>query len=100
MNARIATDERSVMHCEPVRIARISLKIHRLQHSPSGRIVLDERRPELGMALAIVTDDLPDAAVVPGDGVIAGLVGSLVERNHKFRLPGVRIETQNGAQPQ
>src|SRR5215469_167364 len=64
------------------------------------RIILDESRPVFGIVLGIVTDDLPDDAIVPGDRVIARFIRRLIERNHKFRLPGVRIDTNNRAQPE
>src|ERR1700693_2314979 len=100
MDAGIATDQRSGVYGEPVGIARVWFKIRRLQHAPGSGIVLDERGPVIGIVLTIVTDDLPDAAVVPGDRVIPRLLRSLVERNHKFRFPGVRIDTQNCTQPE
>jgi len=99
MDAGIATDQCPVVHCETVGIARVWFKIRRLQHAPGCGIVLDESGPVIGIMLTIVTDDLSDAAVVPGDRVIPRLLRSLVERNNKLRLPGLRIETENCAQP-
>src|SRR5215831_5411215 len=50
------------------------------------------------MVFGIVTNNLPDGAIVPGDRVITRLVLRLIERNHEFRFPGVRIDTKNCAQ--
>src|SRR5690349_24036253 len=100
MDAGIATDERPFVHGEPVGIARVRFKIGRLQNAAGCGIVLDESGPVLGMTFGIVADDLPDGAVVPGDRVISRLFRRLVERNQELRLPGGRIDTDNGAQPE
>jgi len=100
MDACIATDQRTVVHCESVGITRIGFKIRRLQHTTGSGIVLDESRPVIGVVFGIVTNDLPDGAIVPGDRMIARLVRRLIERNHEFRFPRGRIDAKNPVQPE
>src|SRR5215469_3160483 len=99
MDAGVAANQRAVVHGEPMRVTGIWREIHCLEHAPRCGVILDERRPVVGMIFAIVTDDLPDAAVVPRDRVITWLVRRLVERDHEFWLPRVRVDTENCAQP-
>ncbi len=95
MDAGIATDQRPVVHCESVRIARVWFKLSCLQHAAGFGIVLHEPRPVIGISFAIVANDLPDGAVVLCNRVISRLRRILVERNDELWLPGVRIHTNN-----
>ncbi len=52
------------------------------------------------MTLTVVANDLPNGSVIPGDRVVARLVGRLVERNQEFRLPRQGIDAKNPPQPQ
>src|SRR6516164_9454586 len=100
MEAGIATDQGAVMHCEPVRVRRTWFKLRSFQHAAGGGFVPDESGAVIGIALAIIAHDLPDGAVVPGGRMIPRLIRRLIERDHEFRLPGVRIDAQKSAQPE
>ena len=90
MNAGIAAVERAVVPREAVRIRIGRRELHRLEQAAALRVVFVQP----GALLA--AGDEPDRAVVKRRGVCA----RHAVRNQEFRLPRLRIDAQNAAQPQ
>src|SRR5271155_4254827 len=80
MDAGITTDQGPVMHRKAVRVGGIGQKVDRLEHLTVLRIVLYEFRPVIAIAFAVVSNDLPNGAIVPRDRVISRFFRRLIER--------------------
>src|SRR4051794_27155805 len=80
MNASVATDQSAIAHRESVRIARARRELRDLQYSAGRGVIFHQRCASLGIALAVVPDQLPNGPVVPCDGVVAHHGGRLIDR--------------------
>jgi hypothetical protein len=75
-------------------------KINHLQHFAARGVVLHQTGTAFLVVMTVVSNNLPDGAVVPGYAVDPHPLRSLKERNEELRLPRGRIHPQNAAKTQ
>src|SRR5277367_5262892 len=83
VNAGVATDHRSVVHRETVRIGGTGGEVRGLEHLPGRRFVPDQAGASLGVIMTVISGDQPDGAVIPCDAVVARPSGNTVERDEE-----------------
>src|SRR5579872_2687294 len=60
MDTGVAADQCSIVHCEPVRIARTRHERRRFQHASGRGFILDQARVVIRVSFGVVADHLPD----------------------------------------
>ena len=86
MNAGIATDQGPVMNSQAMRVSRIGQKVDRLEHLTGSSIVLHKSRPVIGVAFAVVPNDLPDGACFI-IGHLNGIIPMFIGKNQPETKP-------------